>query len=168
MSEQPVNSSLPKPDAEEAALRRHEPQAAADRDSKSPVWDMSQERAFVETLLNQRFNFFLVFFSLVMAGAINAKSAVAFQVVLTLGFVVCFLFALVLRRSQEKLDLILTDLMMDPSHPVTLIDRTSNQRGSRRRIIGVHIPTICCLALAAALIAAWTGLLGAGFALNAG
>ena len=42
--------------------------------SKNPIsnWDMSQERAFLENLLSQRFNFFLVFFSLVVAGVLAA------------------------------------------------------------------------------------------------
>ena len=30
----------------------------AERDRLSPVWDMSQEKALTETLLNQRFSFF--------------------------------------------------------------------------------------------------------------
>jgi WD40 repeat protein len=39
---------------------QHKPIPASIRDSTSPVWDMSQERAFIETLLNQRFNSRLV------------------------------------------------------------------------------------------------------------
>jgi predicted HTH transcriptional regulator len=31
------------------------------RDRASPVWDMSQERVFLESLMNQRFNFFVFF-----------------------------------------------------------------------------------------------------------
>ena len=88
-------------------LERHLPLTAEYRDRTSPVWDMSQERVFIETLLNQRFNFFLIFFSLVLAGAINAKEQLHFQLVLSLGTVICFLFASVLRRSQQKLDLII-------------------------------------------------------------
>jgi hypothetical protein len=119
---------------------------------------MSQERVFIETLLNQRFNFFLVFFSLVLAGAVNAKVQLHFQLVLTLGAVVTLLFAAVLRRSQEKLELIIDDLRTDPSHPVTIIDKAAKGR-SRRKFIGVLIPSICSgiLMLAAAL--SWLGCL---------
>lgn len=157
MSEQPRGEGQ-KPDSAKEDLRKHEPQPATRRDTQSPVWDMSQERIFIETLLNQRFNFFMVFFGFVMAGSVNAKSEVILKLLLTLGLVVCILFALVLRRSQEKLDLIIADLQTDTSHPVTLIDAQAKQGGSRRRLIGVGIPTLCCTVLGGATIAAWCGI----------
>ena len=101
----------------------HPKQTVAERDKASPVWDMSQERAFVENLLNQRFSFFLVFFSLVMAGSLNAKTQVMFDTILGIGSVIGVLFALVLSRTQAKLDLILADLFTDKSHPATIIDQ---------------------------------------------
>ena len=44
------------------------------RDSSGPVWDMSQERVFIETLLVQRLNFFLIFTGFVITGALNSKT----------------------------------------------------------------------------------------------
>ena len=61
--------------SDEIDVRKHKYLPAAERDEKPPVWDMSQERAFIETLLNQRFNFFLAFFSLVIVGAWGAGAA---------------------------------------------------------------------------------------------
>ncbi len=138
---------------------RHSPLDAATRDKSSPVWDMSQERVFIENLLNQRFSFFLVVFSLVLAGAINSKAQLHLQIVLTLGAIVTTLFAAVLGRSQEKLDLILTDLFTDRSHPAAIIDSRAKKRGSRRRLIGVWIPRICCLVLIVGAALAWFGVL---------
>jgi hypothetical protein len=135
----------------------HEPMDAARRDEASPVWDMSQERVFIENLLSQRFSFFLVVFSIVMAGAINSKVQLHLQVVLTLGAVVTTLFAAVLGRSQEKLDLILADLFSDPSHPAAIIDRRAKKGGSRRRLLGVWIPRFCCAVLILGAVLAWFG-----------
>jgi hypothetical protein len=137
----------------------HAPLDATARDKSSPVWDMSQERAFVENLLNQRFSFFLVVFSLVLSGAINAKVQLHLQIVLTLGATVTLLFASVLGRSQEKLDLILADLFSDPSHPAAIIDKRAKKRGSRRRLIGIWIPRMCWAVLAVGAVLAWMGLL---------
>jgi|SRR6185369_1806474 len=137
----------------------HEPLDAATRDKSSPVWDMSQERVFIENLLTQRFSFFLIVFSLILAGAINSKMQIQFQVVLTLGAIVTTLFACVLGRSQEKLDLILTDLFADPSHPASIINRRAKQGGSRRRLIGVWIPRFCYLVLIAGAFLAWLDVL---------
>ena len=107
-------------------------------------WDMSQERAFIENLLSQRFNFFLVFFSLVIAGAINAPSQLFFQTILTLGAIICWLLALTIFRSQQKLDVLLKFIFEDSSHPAKKADDACKNRGSRRKIIGDIIPTICC------------------------
>ena len=123
------------------------------------MWDMSQERAFIENLLNQRFSFFLVVFSLVLAGGINSKAQLHLELVLTLGALVTTLFALVLARSQEKLDLILDDLTSDSTHPAAVIDKRAKPGGSGRRLIGIWIPRLCCLVLIVGAAPAWCGLL---------
>ena len=137
----------------------HEPMDAATRDKSSPVWDMSQERVFIENLLSQRFSFFLVVFSIVLAGGINSKAQLHLQIVLTLGAIVTSLFAAVLGRSQEKLDLILADLFSDSSHPAAIIDRRAKKGGSRRRLVGVWIPRICCSVLILGAVLAWFNVL---------
>jgi len=133
--------------------------SAAERDKASPVWDMSQERAFLETLLNQRFNFFMVLFSLIIAGSINAKIQIHLQLILTIGTIIIFLFCLVLIRSQEKLDLALKDLYTDETHPATIINNRSEKGGSRRRLIGVYIPWFVTITLIIGAILAWCNIL---------
>jgi hypothetical protein len=138
---------------------QHPKLTAAERDKASPVWDMSQERVFEETLLNQRFNFFLLFFSLVAAGSVNARTQVLFDAILAVGTIVCVLLALVLSRTQQKLELILDDLFTDESHPATIVDRRVRKRGgSRRRLIGLYIPWICCTILVTGLVLALLGI----------
>lgn len=134
--------------------QKHKGLSASDRDEKSPVWDMSQERAFIEILLNQRFNFFMVFFSVVLAGALNAKVQLYFQIILTLGAVVTASFAVLLTRSQEKLDLILQDLYSDATHPAAIINKRAKGR-SRRRLVGIWIPRFCVAVLVLASGLAW-------------
>lgn len=140
-------------------LEQHQPIPATQRNVTSPVWDMSQERAFIENLLARRFNFFLVFFSIVMAGSVNAKTQPQLQIVLAIGSAICVLFALVLARSQEKLDLCLADLFTDPSHPATIIDQRAQKGGSRRRVLGVWIPHLCCNILIVGFILSLCGVL---------
>jgi hypothetical protein len=122
----------------------HPRQAARARDTAGPTWDMSQERAFIENLLSQRFNFFLVFFSIVIAGAVNAKLQSHLHIILGIGFLVCVLLALTLDRSQEKLDLILEELFADEKHPACIINKKATIGCSRRQIIGYTIPRLCC------------------------
>jgi hypothetical protein len=129
-----------------------------ERENQLPVWDMSQERAFMENLLNQRFNFFLVFSSLVIAGSLNAKEQRHLQLVLTVGAVVCSLLMLTLLVAQCKLDIILGLLEGDESHPYGIVKRLA-QMPSARRIVGYIIPVLISLVLIVASACAWTGCL---------
>lgn len=116
------------------------------RDQSSPVWDMSQERAFIETLTNQRFNFFLLVFAFVIAGAINSKAQLFLRVILFLGAIICTLLAIAIYRINRKLGKILENLKLDKTHPVTIID---NEIGgfSVRWITGQAIPIGCSVLL---------------------
>lgn len=125
------------------------------------TWDMSQERAFIENLLSQRFNFFMVFFTVVIAGAVSAKSQVHLQILLGIGAAIGFLLSSTLGRSQEKLDLILKHLFEDKSHPATIINRRAKAWGSRRGLIGIWIPRICSALLLVGFVLAITGCLKA-------
>ena len=141
--------------SDEIDVRKHKYLPAAERDEKPPVWDMSQERAFIETLLNQRFNFFMVFFSLVIGGAINAKTDLHIALILTLGFVIALLLSLVIGRAQQKLDLIIDDLKTDLSHPIKIIDDLAGPSSTKRRLLGYWIPVLCCIVLFLGAIFAW-------------
>lgn len=138
---------------------KHNPLPACERDRLSPVWDMSQERVFMEQLLNQRFNFFLAIFTLVIAGSVNAKQQLHLHVILWLGFAIELALASLLARSQEKLDLTLEDLFSDPSHPVTIINGRAKLGGSRRRLVGIWVPRVCCVILFIAAVLAAFGTL---------
>jgi len=122
-------------------LTKHEPIKASERDRLSPVWDMSQERMFIENLLCQRFNYFLIFFSITVAGFGGAKNSIYGEVILVLGSIIIYLFSEVLHWNQKKLNAILDDLYKDDSHPAKIIDDIVGH--SRRKIIGVIIPQIC-------------------------
>jgi hypothetical protein len=145
--------------AEVNDIEKHNPLDAKTRDALSPVWDMSQERVFIENLLNQQFSFFLVVFSIIVAGAINAKTQLHLRIVFTLGSVVIGLLGTVLRRTEEKLDLILEDLFSDPSHPAAIINRRARHGGSRRHLIGIWVPRLCLALLVIGAALAWSDVL---------
>ncbi|MCZ7625982.1 MAG: hypothetical protein M5R38_09325 [Candidatus Methylomirabilis sp.] len=78
-------------------------------DPAQDTWSMSQEREFMEKLLCSRFNFFLVFFSLVINAAVSATDARYFKIVLTLGTLISIPLALTIVRAQMKLNVALND-----------------------------------------------------------
>jgi hypothetical protein len=125
----------------------------------SKMWDMSQERAFIENLLSQRFNFSMVFFSLIIAGSLSTKSVDNFKIILSIGSIISWLLSLTIYRAQYKFDLIFEELLKDPNHPVTIINKLANKGESRRKLIGNTIPTICSAFLTFAAILSLIGLI---------
>lgn len=130
-----------------------------ERDVSSPVWDMSQERAFMENLTNQRFNFFLIVFGFVINGAINSKIIIFQKIILIFGTILCLMLALSIYRVHIKLKLILCALKKDNTHPVKIIDdelksETESVKKlipvkirSVRKLIGWQIPLMCTFCL---------------------
>jgi uncharacterized membrane protein YciS (DUF1049 family) len=132
-------------------------------------WDLSQEREFIENLLCQRFDFLLVFYSLVVAGAFSASSARNFMLSFMVGAIICSLLALSIARTQNKLELILKRIRVDKQHPATITDDNAWSEAptgfkwligkSGRKIVGYVIPLICSLSLWTAFVLAWYGVL---------
>lgn len=122
-------------------------------------WDMSQEREFTENLFCQRFNFFLVVFSLVAAGAAAANTQPKLVSILWIGFVICFLLALTIYRNYIKLDWIHRHLHKAKEHPIHLVGEGIKPLGAWglfpvNSIIGRWIPLFSCVVLLIGAIAA--------------
>ena len=129
------------------------------RQSRSPSWDGSQERQFIETVLNQRFNFFVIFVSLIISAAVASRDVPTLQApVLFFGDVVCFALWATIYRVHRKLDAIMETLKDDENHPVCLVERAVG-RGSVRWIIGWGIPGFSSFVLLAAAILSCYGKL---------
>lgn len=87
----------------------------------SEEWDLSKERNFIETLVQQRFNFLLVSFSLTIAGAARADTRLMQFAIFSIGAVLCWFVGQTVRRAHDKLDLILKRLHKVHGHPVKVI-----------------------------------------------
>lgn len=137
-----------------------------------PPWDLSQEREFIENLLCQRFNFLLLFYSLVVAGAVATQSQTNFSIILTLGALICTLVSLPIARAQHKLELILKHIRLrDRHHPSCLTDEWVDDvtevpwlfraivRRSTRTMIGYWIPLLCSASLWIGAVLSWFGVL---------
>jgi hypothetical protein len=124
------------------------------REKTSPVWDMSQERALCMATLNQRFNFVLVFASVIVAAAINSREGLLRAVVLTLGALICLLLALAIYTLARMQGRILLHILTDETHPGTIV-----QAGSAlfvgRWVVGYVVPTILWTALTVGAVLAW-------------
>lgn len=129
------------------------------RDNSSPVWDMSQERVLIITMLNQRFQFFLLFFSLVIAGALNARAPQHMSIVLFLGTTVSWLVAFTLFRTQIRHNKILYIIEQDETHPYTVINKLLGGRFRIQYLLSYVIPIFCCLSITIGTVLSLTGYL---------
>ena len=81
-------------------------------------WTMSDERQFFESLYSQRFNIFILVYSLIVAARIGADNFSDKVFVLLVGFIMTAAVGLSLYRACHKLLLILTVLHHTRDHPV--------------------------------------------------
>lgn len=117
-------------------------------DNQNYTQELIAERAFIENLLSQRFNFFIVFFSLIVNAAILAIDKIYFKPILITGAIISWMISLTIFRSQQKLDILFTDLPEE--HPAKKVNEKANKgwlRYSMRRIIGYYLPALCSLLL---------------------
>ena len=73
------------------------------KDDSSSNRDFNEERAFTENLLNQRISFFLIFFAIIIAGAVVVKSKIFFLVILFLGVVISWVLSVTIFVTAKKL-----------------------------------------------------------------
>jgi len=130
-----------------------------DRDLKAPVWDMSQERVFVFTLVNQRLQFLILFCSIVVAGAINAQSQGRVQFVLILGAIIAWLFSAIIIQTQARLTAVLNIIEQDPTHPYTIVTSQTKQKYRIQPLVSYLIPVICSITLTIGGVLALFGIL---------
>ncbi len=118
----------------------------------TPEDNSTREIAFLETILNQRISFFLLFFCLVVAGAVFIKSKIFFLLILFLGFVISWVLSLTIFVTVSKL---------------TKIDKNIFAR-IVRWLIGYFLPFFCSLLITAAFAVGSFGIFDSYLSLDVG
>ena len=72
------------------------------------AWSWADERQFIETLVNSRFNFLIVLFGLVLAAAVGCHRQSHLQIILWAGAAVIVPVSFTVAGAQWKLDHILS------------------------------------------------------------
>jgi len=130
-----------------------------DNDKPTPVWDIAQESAFMETLMNQRFNFFLIFVGLILNAAVNSQDDRYFKGILLIGSIIAAMLAVPILRSHRKMDTIFKYLQReDPVHPLSYVDAQHRSWWSARWLLGWGIPGVAVSLLGLLAILALVGV----------
>ena len=133
---------------------------AHERERISPVWDLSQERVFTMTVLNQRVSFFLAFFSIVIGGSLNAKIQLHMQIMLVVGAIVLWLLWFPIHYTQIRASRILVLIREDECHPYSVITKQLPRRQKNvSALLTYSLTTFCCASLTIGAILALAGSL---------
>lgn len=131
-----------------------------ERERISPVWDLSQERVFTMTILNQRVAFFLAFFSIVIGGSLNAKTQLHMQIILVVGAIVLWLLWFPIHYTQIRASRILVLIREDEFHPYSVITKQLPRRQKNvSALLTYSLTTICCASLTIGAVLALAGSL---------
>lgn len=129
------------------------------REKNSEKWDFSQERVFIENLLCQRFNFFIITFSLIVAGAVSSKNKFELVSILTAGLLLLSFLGFTVYRIYVKAIIVLIILHNTEGHTVKIsgmIEREGKWPLSFpvNDIIGYIVPILCNVLLVTGTILA--------------
>lgn len=102
-------------------------------------WDLSQERQFMENLVNNRFNYYMIYFGVILVYAFTCSTSTSVVdrcIILSYGSLISFAIAFGVHRVQVKLTHILRRLHKNQIHPVTLVSKAA-----AREPFGSHTAT---------------------------
>ena len=122
-------------------------------------WDMYQERAFMENLFCQRFNFFILTYALIITSSVTVTEQIMSKLILFSGLILCIMMWMTLYRIYVKLDIILIHLHHDKNNDVfTTVDRyiaglpVYKKLIPMNSLIGIYIPVLGILSLLSMII----------------
>lgn len=93
----------------------------------SDKWSMSEERVFLENLVAERFNMFLIFTGIIVAGAGSTKIKALQIATLSLGLTVCILLWISIIGVQRKATIVRNILSGDKRHPIAVVMSRGNK-----------------------------------------
>jgi len=131
------------------------------RRKRPDEWSLSDEREFVENLFNQRLNFYLLVFSVVITAIFVTTNKVERLIVIGIGIVVCLLLALAVYRACHKLIFLFKLLHRTKGHPIRLQGKLASRFPwpvslPVNHLLGIWMPIVTILSLVGLLI--WTAI----------
>jgi len=139
---------------------------AYEHQCSSGQWSFSDEREFVENLFCQRFNFLLVAYSVVIAGAVATETQLLFNIILAAGFVITTITAATVWRAYVKLIAALRICYRIPTHPLPIVEKEVSTWSFAKRgfpvnkLLGLVLPSICSISLLIGTLLGFAGILG--------
>lgn len=117
-------------------------------------WSISDERVFLENLLSQRLNFFIIIYAAILTGSITTGDLVLRGIILLIGLVITCLLSLAMFRICNKVIVILTILHKTKRHPIRRVGKITERYNKKHhlsypspKVIGIYIPAFLTITI---------------------
>lgn len=126
-------------------------------------WGMYKEREFIENLFCQRFNYFILAYTIFVMATANIASGIGVRIILISGIVTLFFLWLTLCRAYIKLFAILKILRQEDGGILRTVDKIVDdcppivKLFSGLSIMAYALPFICIVSLFFLLFFGWDG-----------
>ncbi len=127
------------------------------REGGNRLWDLGEERAAAESLMNQRLGLFLILFAIIIVGAINTQKKILFLSVMFIGAVICWVLAYTIIRLARKIGFLTKEIDSIENISAKKIDRKGGGK-STRFLLGYFVPIFCSSLLVLAFLIGSSGL----------
>lgn len=126
-------------------------------EAKPSNWDRNQERAFWEQLLNQKLNYFLIFFAVVLGGIFTVSSKTVSIGIQALSAIILWILALSIINTAHKLNIVIKSLSREDHIPTAIADRRIPGRVIKI-LYGYFLPVFCATIITVSSAASISGL----------
>jgi hypothetical protein len=120
-------------------------------------WDLNQERTFWERMLNQKINFFLAFFVILIIGAAVANTKELTLFILSVGAIILWILTVSIINTTRKINFAVKELSKSGNHPTGVVDRKAKGR-LVRLMLGFGLPIFCSSVITLIYLAGLSGL----------
>lgn len=140
------------------ALEQKDVREAYQFQNKKTDWTFYNERAFIENLFSERFNYLLIVYSLIVTAFSTVQDKNNKLIILCLGFIVTSLISLTIYRIYIKLDITLKILhSLEKNHVFPIIQKETKAKGWKafknvNPLIGIIIPCFFVLSFIIGII----------------
>jgi hypothetical protein len=120
-------------------------------------WELNQERAFWERMLNQKINYFLGFFVILIIGMAVATTRELTLFVLSVGAVILWVLTVSIINTTRKINFAVKELSKVSNNPTGMVDRRAKGRLARL-VLGFGLPIFCSSVITLIFAAGISGL----------
>ena len=121
------------------------------------AWELNQERAFWERMLNQKINYFLGFFVILIIGMAVATTKELTLFVLSVGAVILWVLTVSIINTTRKINFAVKELSKASNNPTGMVDRKAKGRLARL-VLGFGLPIFCSTVITLIFVAGISGL----------